>query len=184
MKKLIIVALLLPLLSCGLKKELETAQQEKIELEKKLAEVEKKQNEIKQKNQELSEQNQEYRIKIRKLSRVNQPSQVPKVKKIFSYVEENPEFPGGEEKLFEFMAKNINYPSQAKADSIEGTVYVQFVVEKNGEITDIRIVRGLGHGCDKEVLKMIKLMPKWNPAKQRGTAVRQRMTLPVKFILR
>ncbi|MGB1041103.1 MAG: TonB family protein [Flavobacteriales bacterium] len=184
MKKLFLLILILPLLSCGIKKDLANAQQKKIELEKKLAEVEKKQNEIKQKNQELSKQNEEYRIKIRKLNRINQPVHAPKVEKIFSFVEESPEFPGGEEKLFEFMAKNISYPSQAKTDSIEGTVYVQFVVEKNGELTDIRIVRGIGHGCDKEVLKMIGLMPRWNPAEQRGVAVRQRMTLPVKFVLR
>ena len=108
----------------------------------------------------------------------------PKVEQIFTVVEKNPSFPGGEEKLFEYLGKSISYPQMAKEAGVKGKVYVQFVVEKNGAITDIKIIRGIGSGCDEEAKKAVKNMPKWEPGEQRGKPVRVRFVLPVNFSLR
>jgi len=91
---------------------------------------------------------------------------------------------GGEEKLFEYLGKSISYPQMAKEAGVKGKVYVQFVVEKNGAITDIKIIRGIGSGCDEEAKKAVKNMPKWEPGEQRGKPVRVRFVLPVNFSLR
>ncbi len=110
--------------------------------------------------------------------------EAPKVEKIFTVVEKNPSFPGGEEKLFEYLGKTISYPQMAKEAGVKGKVYVQFVVEKDGSITDIKIIRGIGSGCDDEAKKAVKNMPKWEPGEQRGKPVRVRFVLPVNFSLR
>lgn len=102
---------------------------------------------------------------------------------IFMVVEQMPEFPGGEEKLYKFLSDSIGYPELAKQNHIQGKVYVAFVVEKDGSVTDARIIRGIGGGCDEEALRVIKLMPKWIPGKQRGIPIRVQYTLPVKFTL-
>ncbi|NTW23768.1 MAG: energy transducer TonB, partial [Lentimicrobium sp.] len=82
---------------------------------------------------------------------------------IFTVVEESPSFPGGDEARIRFLTDNIKYPQIARESSIQGTVYVTFVVEKNGNVTDVRILRGIGGGCDEEAVRVIKAMPKWNP---------------------
>jgi TonB family protein len=102
---------------------------------------------------------------------------------VFVFVEELPEFPGGSEARLKFLQENLNYPQQAKEKGIQGTVYVKFVVEKDGSISDAKIIRGIGAGCDEEVLRVVKLMPKWKPGKQRGKAVRVYFNMPVKFTL-
>lgn len=102
---------------------------------------------------------------------------------IFTVVEESPQYPGGEEARQKFLAENLNYPQAAREASIQGTVYVAFTVEKDGSITEPAILRGIGAGCDEEALRVIKKMPPWTPGKQRGKAVRVRLTLPVKFTL-
>jgi len=180
MKKSLLILLILPFLSCGVKKELETAQQEKIELEKRLTELEKKQSELKKSNESLSNQNEEYRSKINELYRNNSQ---PKVEKIFDFVEERAMFPGGEEKLMEFLSANLKYPQIARENGVKGNVYVKFIIEKDGSITNIQVVRGIGSGCDEEAVRVIKSMPKWEPGKQRGTPVRSRFILPFKFKL-
>jgi periplasmic protein TonB len=103
--------------------------------------------------------------------------------KPFSVVEQMPEFPGGEEKLKQFLANNIRYPKLAMESSIQGTVYLTFVISEDGSIQDIKVLRGLGGGCDEEAVRIINLMPKWIPGKQNGKAVDVQMNLPVKFIL-
>lgn len=108
----------------------------------------------------------------------------PVIEEIFTVVEQMPEFPGGEAKLFEFIMKNLKYPQQAKEANIRGKVYVQFVVRKDGSITDIKTVRGIGSGCDDEAMRVVKSMPKWVPGTQRGKPVDVRMILPVNFSLR
>ena len=191
MKKTLILVLIVALSSCGIKKELATAQQENIEIQKKLADLERKQEELKKQNQELRVQNQEYRSKLNSLlearrRNINYPNRttVPKVEKIFDYaVEERPMFPGGEEKLMKYISDNLNYPKIAKEKKIEGTVYVAFVVKEDGIISDIKVARGLGNGCDQEAIRVIKSMPKWKPANQRGTPVPFRFVLPIKFKL-
>lgn len=102
---------------------------------------------------------------------------------IFMIVESMPEFPGGESKLYEYLADNIKYPELAKDAGISGRVFVSFVVEKDGSVTDIRILRGIGGGCDEEAIRLVKNMPKWTPGKQRGKAVRVTFNLSIKFTL-
>lgn len=102
---------------------------------------------------------------------------------IFQIVEEPATPQGGYEAFYEYVGKNMRYPAQARRMGIEGTVYVQFVVEKDGSITDVQAIRGIGAGCDEEAVRVIKNQPRWNPPKQRGKPVRQRIVLPIKFQL-
>jgi protein TonB len=103
---------------------------------------------------------------------------------IFTVVEDNPEFKGGQAALMKFLAKNITYPQMAKETGIQGTVYVRFVVEKDGHVSQVKIARGIGGGCDEEAMRVVKMMPKWKAGRQRGKAVRVNFTLPVKFVLK
>ncbi len=102
---------------------------------------------------------------------------------IFTIVEEQPEFPGGEESLMKFLQSNVKYPQLAKESNIQGTVYVQFVVEPNGSVSTVKVLRGIGGGCDEEAVRVVKNMPSWKPGKQRGKPVRVYFNLPIKFIL-
>lgn len=102
---------------------------------------------------------------------------------VFTVVEESPHYPGGDEVRMKFLQENIHYPEEARVSSIQGTVYITFVVEKNGTITDVRVLRGIGGGCDEEALRVVRLMPPWIPGKQRGKPVRVRFNLPVRFSL-
>ena len=103
---------------------------------------------------------------------------------IFVGVEEMPSFPGGDEALFKFLGKNINYPQMAADAGITGMVYVTFVVEKDGSVADARISKGIGGGCDEEAVRVLKQMPKWSPGKQRGKAVNVQFNLPIRFRLK
>lgn len=103
---------------------------------------------------------------------------------IFTIVEQMPAFPGGEAELFKYLRKNIKYPAMAKESGISGTVHVTFVINQKGEIKDAKVIRGIGGGCDKEALRVVKSMPKWNAGKQRGKPVRVQYNLPVRFLLR
>lgn len=103
---------------------------------------------------------------------------------IFTIVEEMPSFPGGEAKLFEYLGKNIKYPQIAKEAGISGIVYVTFVVDSNGNITEVQVLRGIGGGCDEEATRVVKNMPKWQPGKQRGKPVKVRYNLPIRFSLK
>lgn len=103
---------------------------------------------------------------------------------IFTIVEDMPSFPGGEAKLFEYLGKNIKYPQIAKEAGISGIVYVNFVVDTNGEITDVKVLRGIGGGCDEEAMRVVKNMPKWSPGKQRGKPVKVSYNLPIRFSLK
>lgn len=102
---------------------------------------------------------------------------------IFTVVEESPTFPGGDAARIQFLQENIKYPQIARESSIQGTVYVTFVVERTGKVTDVKILRGIGGGCDEEALRVIKAMPSWNPGKQRGKPVRVQFNMPIKFTL-
>lgn len=103
---------------------------------------------------------------------------------IFTVVESEPEFPGGMEALYKYLAQNIKYPQLARENGITGKVYVQFVVEKDGSIANPRILRDIGGGCGAEAIRVVKAMPKWSPGKQRGKAVRVQFNLPVNFNLK
>lgn len=102
---------------------------------------------------------------------------------IFQVVESMPTYPGGDLELQRFLNANIEYPVMARESGIQGRVFVTFVVEINGSITDVRIRRGIGGGCDEEALRVVKMMPKWTPGKQRGKPVRVQFNLPVRFVL-
>jgi protein TonB len=102
---------------------------------------------------------------------------------IFTVVEESPGFPGGDVARIRYLQENIRYPQMARESGIQGTVYVTFVVEKDGRVTDVRILRGIGGGCDEEAIRVINAMPRWNPGKQRGKPVRVQFNMPIKFTL-
>lgn len=102
---------------------------------------------------------------------------------VFTVVEVKPEFPGGPTAMMNFLANNISYPEQARRDSIQGRVYVNFVIEADGSVSNVKILRGIGGGCDEEAKRVVELMPKWTPGYQRGQAVRVSFNLPVRFKL-
>ncbi len=118
-------------------------------------------------------------------------------REIFKVVEDQPTFPGcedvmvkaerlacAEKKLLEFIYANIQYPAIARENGVSGTVYIRFVVERDGNISNIESIRDIGAGCSDEAIRVVKLMPKWNPGKQRGNPVRVMFTLPVKYELK
>lgn len=102
---------------------------------------------------------------------------------IFIVVEDAPQYPGGDEARIRFLNDNIRYPQMARESGIQGTVYITFVVERDGSITDVRILRPIGGGCDEEAIRVIKAMPKWTPGKQRGRPVRVQFNMPIRFTL-
>lgn len=102
---------------------------------------------------------------------------------IFTIVETMPSFPGGEKAMFEYLSKNTRYPTLAKESGIQGMVVLTFVVEKSGKISDVKVLRGIGGGCDEEAIRVVKSMPGWKPGKQRGKPVKVQYNLPYRFIL-
>lgn len=107
----------------------------------------------------------------------------PKEEQIFVGVEQMPEFPGGESAMRQFLGRNVNYPAAATRANVSGRVTVQFVVEKDGSIGQVKVLRGIGFGCDEEAIRVVQSMPKWNPGKQNGKPVRVYFTLPVVYTL-
>lgn len=102
---------------------------------------------------------------------------------IFTGVEEMPQFPGGEKALYAYVTKQLKYPELAKENEIQGTVYVTFVIQVDGTITNPKVVRGIGGGCDEEAIRIVKGMPNWTPGKQGGKPVRVQYNLPIRFKL-
>ncbi len=103
---------------------------------------------------------------------------------VFMVVEKMPEFPGGQQALFKYLSENVKYPAIAQENGIQGRVICQFVVNKDGAIVDVQVVRSGGDpSLDKEAVRVIKSMPKWKPGQQRGKAVRVKYTVPVNFKL-
>ncbi len=116
---------------------------------------------------------------------IDEPEEEPvQEEQIFIVVEESPEFPGGLAKMYEFIQKNIRYPRMEKEAGIQGRVIVTFVVEKDGSITDVQVLKGVTEGLNNEAMRVVKAMPRWKPGKQRGRPVRVRVNLPINFILR
>lgn len=101
----------------------------------------------------------------------------------FTTVEQMPTFPGGEKELNKYISANLKFPVTAQENGIQGRVTIRFVVEKDGSISDIKIVRGIDPSCDKEAVRMVQNMPKWNPGKQRGIPVPVYYTIPITFSL-
>lgn len=102
---------------------------------------------------------------------------------IFDVVETQPNPPGGMSGWNKYLSDNLKYPTQARRMGVEGTVIVVFVINTDGTIQDVDVLRGIGGGCDEEAVKIVKNAPKWEPGRQRGRAVRTRMRLPIRFKL-
>ena len=94
------------------------------------------------------------------------------------------EFPGGLSAMYQYLKDNLNYPEAAKQAGVTGTVYIDFVIEKDGRVSNVVVLRGIGFGCDEEAVRVIQSMPPWKPARQNGRKVRLAMVIPVKFTLR
>ncbi len=105
------------------------------------------------------------------------------VEEIFVIVEQYPEPEGGMEGFYKYVGENIKYPAQARRMNVQGMVYIQFVVERDGAITDAKVVKGVGAGCDEEAIRVLMSAPKWKPGKQRGRTVRVKLTIPIRFVL-
>lgn len=112
-----------------------------------------------------------------------QVEEVPQEEAPFQVVEKMPEFQGGDAALYAYLKKNIKYPSICRENNIQGKVYIQFIVNKDGSIVDPEVIRSVNPYLDKEALRVISTMPKWTPGEQRGKAVRVRFTVPVNFRL-
>ena len=106
-----------------------------------------------------------------------------KADEIFTIVEQQPQPSGGFKAFYDYVGANLSYPARASRMGIEGRVFVEFIVEKDGSLSDIRVVKGIGGGCDEEAIRVITGSPKWIPGKQRGNPVRVRMVMPIVFKL-
>lgn len=102
---------------------------------------------------------------------------------VYIVVEHMPEFPGGDKGFYQYIADNIKYPTEARENGIIGRVIVNFIVEPDGSVSDIKVLRGIGGGCDEEVVRLVESMPKFKPGIQNGDAVRVSYTVPVIFRL-
>lgn len=135
---------------------------------------------------QLSQQATKNFSKIKFESLVELKATSPRVqygKEIFSVVEQMPEPEGGLEKLFTYFGENLKYPSEARTNGIEGKVFIQFIVNKDGSISDVQVLKGLGYGLDAEAVRVVKNMPAWKPGMQKGQPVNVRMSLPLAFKL-
>lgn len=98
-------------------------------------------------------------------------------------IEQQPSFPDGEAALFKYLGENIKYPTMARENGIEGKVYIEFVIDKDGSVTNAVVKRGIGGGCNEEALRVVNSMPRWKPGRQQGNPVKVKYTLPVSFKL-
>lgn len=103
--------------------------------------------------------------------------------KIFLVVESEAEFNGGRTALVKFVSENLQYPNKARRMGIEGRVFLSAVIEKDGSVTNVQVLKGIGAGCDEEAVRVVSKLPNWIPAKQRGRPVRSRITVPIIFAL-
>jgi protein TonB len=119
--------------------------------------------------------------KVEEVVVVEEPKE--EVEEIFTIVEEPASPKGGMPAFYKYVGDKIKYPAQARRMAIEGRVFVEFVINKDGSISDVKAVKGIGAGCDEEAVRIIQNSPAWTPGKQRGKAVKQRMVLPITFKL-
>ena len=112
-----------------------------------------------------------------------EPPKEPEENKVFTTVEQMPSFPGGDAALMKWLSSNVRYPAVAEENGIQGRVVVSFVVERNGNITDVQVVKSVDPSLDREASRVVKAMPNWIPGKQNGSAVRVKYNVPVTFRL-
>ncbi len=110
-------------------------------------------------------------------------SQTSPTGEVFTIVEQQPEFSGGMQALGQYLSRNLRYPKEAQRNKTQGRVFVQFVISQTGDIRDLRVLKGIGSGCDEEAVRVVSQMPKWNPGKQNGKAVAVQYKLPIQFML-
>jgi len=103
---------------------------------------------------------------------------------VYTIIQKMPSFPGGEAAMMKYIAENIKYPPMAKEAGIKGTVFVTFVVDRDGNVTNPQVMKGIGGGCDEEALRVIKSMPKWSAGEQNGKKVLVKINVPIRFVLR
>lgn len=103
--------------------------------------------------------------------------------KIFDVVEQPPSFPGGQAALMSYLSKSVKYPQEAMEDNVQGRVIVGFIVEKDGSVSNAKIIRGVDSALDKEAIRIVMSMPKWTPGRQNGRNVRTKYNVPVNFKL-
>ncbi|MBI3136518.1 MAG: energy transducer TonB [Bacteroidetes bacterium] len=101
--------------------------------------------------------------------------------RIFDFAEVEPQFKGGEKGMIKFIQKEVNYPEEAREKGEQGTVYIQFVVEKDGSLSNIVVLKGASQLLDEEAVRVVSKMPKWKPGKQKGKVVRVRYQIPIRF---
>lgn len=114
---------------------------------------------------------------------VELPVEIRDPEETFTIVEEMPEFPGGDAALMRYLAKSVRYPVIAEQNNIQGRVYIQFVINTNGEVTNAIVLRGVDPSLDKEAIRVVENMPSWKPGKQRNKPVRVSFTVPINFVL-
>ncbi len=102
---------------------------------------------------------------------------------VYTVVEEMPTFPGGDEARIKFLCDNIKYPLMAKQAGIQGNVYLTFIIDEKGRVTDVKVLRGIGGGCDEEAVRVVKMSPPWNAGRIDGKPVRVQFNMPIKFTL-
>ena len=122
-------------------------------------------------------------VEIQEVVDVVQEEEVVEEPQVFFIVEDMPEFPGGELALRKYIAENVRYPEMAKENDIQGTVYVRFVVDTDGSVKNVEVIRGVDQLLDKEAKRVVESLPKWKPGKQRGKAVKVSHSVPIKFAL-
>ena len=118
-----------------------------------------------------------------KKEKASNPDMTPDKNGVYQIVEEMPQYPGGENALMDYVSKNVVYPKEAQEKGISGRVFVGFIVEKDGSVSNVKVLRGIGGGCDEEAVRVIKGMPKWKPGKQDGKPVRVSYMMPIIFKL-
>lgn len=102
---------------------------------------------------------------------------------VYTTVSEAPSYPNGTKEMYQFIGKNLKYPKEAQRNNIKGKVFIKFVVRKDGSISDMSILQGIGYGCEEEAMRIIEMMPKWNAGKQNGIPVNTYFTMPISFVL-
>lgn len=122
-------------------------------------------------------------LKAKEVIAEPEPPKHEEENKVFDIVEQQPLFPGGPAALMKYLSENTKYPVVAQENGVQGRVYVQFVVEKDGSISDVHVLRGVDPSLDKEAVRVVKSMPRWTPGKQNGITVRVNYRVPVLFRL-
>lgn len=102
---------------------------------------------------------------------------------VFTAVEQEPTFPGGMQKFSDYIKANLKYPDEARRNSVQGRVFLTCIIEKDGSVSNVKVVRGIGNGCDEEAWRLLKNSPKWSPGMQNGRTVRAYYTIPISFRL-